>query len=177
MQLKWTVSKPLVPLLKLASSPRLSITPNPVTVPRKPSPTNLAEDAELAIRLRIAKWNVAAMDARHWEEAPVTFNAWLKQGTRRFRGWMQSFWKYSSVIFKPTVVRHMGLSGVFSTFLMLISPLIVVLNWIAYSVTAYWALEVAGIPPQVTAGDPFLEDNPALIQCVVLLHLDKGCQT
>jgi cellulose synthase/poly-beta-1,6-N-acetylglucosamine synthase-like glycosyltransferase len=115
-------------------------------------PTNLAEDAELAIRLRIARWNVGTIDARHWEEAPVTFKAWVKQRSRWFRGWMQSFWKYSGILFKPSVARRIGIAGIFSTLVMLISPLIVVLNWIAYAVTAYWALEVAGAVPQVTAG-------------------------
>jgi cellulose synthase/poly-beta-1,6-N-acetylglucosamine synthase-like glycosyltransferase len=115
-------------------------------------PTNLAEDAELAIRLRIARWNVAVIDARHSEEAPVEFKAWLKQRTRWFRGWMQSFWKYMPVLFRPAVVKRMGVAGLFSTLAMLTSPLIVVLNWIAYSVTAYWALESAGLLPQLTAG-------------------------
>ena len=115
-------------------------------------PTNLAEDAELAIRLRIARWNVGTIDARHWEEAPVTFKPWLKQRSRWFRGWMQSFWKYSGVLFKPTVARRMGLSGIFSTLVMLVSPLIVVLNWISYGITAYWLLEQAGFLSPLTAG-------------------------
>lgn len=115
-------------------------------------PTNLAEDAELTIRLRIARWNVAVVNARHSEEAPVEFKAWLKQRTRWFRGWMQSFWKYLPVMFKPAIVKRMGLAGLFSTIAMLMSPLIVVLNWIAYSVTVYWALETVGILPTLTAG-------------------------
>lgn len=115
-------------------------------------PTNLAEDAELAIRLRIARWNVGTIDARHWEEAPVTMKAWVKQRSRWFRGWMQSFWKYSRIFFQPSVAKRMGFLGIFSTLVMLVSPLIVVLNWIAYGVTAYWALEQAGIVPVVTAG-------------------------
>ncbi len=140
-------------------------------------PTNLAEDAELAIRLRIAKWNVAVIDARHWEEAPVTFDAWIKQRTRWFRGWMQSFWKYAGVLFKPTVVRRMGLSGVFSTLVMLVSPFIVVLNWIAYSVTVYWALERAGILPQVTAGIiPFWSIIPLWFNALYYYIWIKGAQ-
>ncbi len=115
-------------------------------------PTNLAEDAELAIRLRIARWNVGTIDARHWEEAPVTLDAWIKQRSRWFRGWMQSFWKYSHILFRPAVARRMGYMGIFSTLVMLVSPLIVVLNWIAYAVTAYWLLESAGVLPPATAG-------------------------
>ncbi|HVX02939.1 MAG TPA: glycosyltransferase [Nitrososphaera sp.] len=116
-------------------------------------PTNLAEDAELAIRLRIARWNVSTLDARHWEEAPVKFNAWLKQRTRWFRGWMQSFWKYSSILFRPAVAKRMGLLGIFSTLVMLVSPLLVVLNLVAYGLTALWLLGGSGLVPQLITAD------------------------
>lgn len=119
-------------------------------------PTNLAEDAELAIRFKIARWNVGTIDARHYEEAPVTLNAWIKQRTRWFRGWMQSFWKYSRILLRPAIAKRLGAVGIFSIVVMLISPLVVVLNWIAYSITIYWALEMAGIFPSVIAGNvPF----------------------
>lgn len=115
-------------------------------------PTNLAEDAELAIRFKIARWNVGTIDARHYEEAPVTLSAWTKQRTRWFRGWMQSFWKYSRILLRPAIAKRLGATGIFSIFVMLISPLIVVLNWVAYAITVYWALEAAGIAPSVLAG-------------------------
>jgi cellulose synthase/poly-beta-1,6-N-acetylglucosamine synthase-like glycosyltransferase len=117
-------------------------------------PTNLAEDAELAIRLRIARWNVSTLDARHWEEAPVSFDAWLKQRTRWFRGWMQSFWKYFGIlIFQPAVAKRLGFIGIFSTLVMLVSPLIVVLNWVAYGITALWLLGLFGLFPQFISAD------------------------
>jgi hypothetical protein len=37
--------------------------------------------------------------------------------------------------------------GTFSTFMMLVAPLIVVLNWVSYGITALWLLEGAGIVP------------------------------
>ena len=43
--------------------------------------TNLAEDAEVGIRLAVAGGHVAVIDSRHWEEAPVSYEAWLKQRT------------------------------------------------------------------------------------------------
>lgn len=110
-------------------------------------PLNLAEDAELGIRLGIAGWRVAVINARHWEEAPVTFHAWLRQRTRWFRGWMQSFWKYLRYLMTPTAVKRLGFKPLLTVLLMLITPFIVVLNWVAYGLTALWILEVAHMIP------------------------------
>lgn len=111
--------------------------------------TNLAEDAELSIRLLIAGWKVGVINSRHWEEAPVTFDAWLKQRTRWYRGWFQSLWKYIPILADPKNLRRLGLLGSFSTLMMLVSPLIVILSWVAYGITALWLLEVAGLSSPV----------------------------
>jgi glycosyltransferase XagB len=108
-------------------------------------PTNLAEDAELSIRLLIAGWNVGVLNARHWEEAPVNLNAWIKQRTRWFRGWLQSLWKYLPILANPKTMRRLGLSGVFSTLMMLIGPIVVVTSLIAYGITALWLVEMSGL--------------------------------
>lgn len=108
-------------------------------------PTNLAEDAEVGIRLGIAGWRVAVIDGRHWEEAPVTFHAWLRQRTRWFRGWMQSLWKYSAYLVTPTAERQLGFKQLFTIVLMLLAPFIVVLNWLAYGLSGYWLLEVSHV--------------------------------
>lgn len=110
-------------------------------------PLNLAEDAEVTIRFYLSKRKTVVIDARHWEEAPTNFKAWLRQRTRWFRGWTQSLIKYFQVFFKPSLLRRIGFIGVISTVFMLIAPLIVVLNWIAYSMTIYWLLEYFGIAP------------------------------
>ena len=104
-------------------------------------PTNLAEDAELSIRLLIAGWNVKAFNSRHWEEAPVSFNAWLKQRTRWYRGWLQSLWKYVPIMLSPKTLRRLGALGTFSTFMMLVAPIVVVLNWVSYGITGLWLFE------------------------------------
>jgi cellulose synthase/poly-beta-1,6-N-acetylglucosamine synthase-like glycosyltransferase len=108
-------------------------------------PTNLAEDAEVGIRLGIAGWRVAVIDGRHWEEAPVTFQTWLRQRTRWFRGWMQSLWKYSSFLVTPTAFRRLGFRPLVTVVLMLMAPFIMLLNWLAYGLTAYWLLESTGL--------------------------------
>jgi glycosyltransferase XagB len=109
--------------------------------------TNLAEDAELSIRLRIAGWNVGVLNSRHWEEAPLEFKPWLKQRTRWYRGWLQSLWKYIPIMMSLKSVKRMGLVGAFSTLMMLVAPLIVILNWLTYGVTLLWFLEITKIIP------------------------------
>lgn len=107
--------------------------------------TNLAEDAELSIRLLIAGWKVGVLNARHWEEAPVTFGAWVKQRTRWNRGWLQSLWKYIPVLFDIRHFRRLGIMGTLSTLMMLVGPLIVMLSLVAYGITFLWLLESAGL--------------------------------
>jgi cellulose synthase/poly-beta-1,6-N-acetylglucosamine synthase-like glycosyltransferase len=110
-------------------------------------PLNLAEDAEVAIRFYLSRRRTIVIDARHWEEAPTNFKAWLKQRTRWFRGWIQSLVKYLQVLSRPSVTKRIGFINTLSIIFMLIAPLIVVLNWIAYSMTVYWLLEYLGIVP------------------------------
>jgi hypothetical protein len=44
-------------------------------------------------------------------------------------------------------VKRMGLVGAFSTLMMLVAPLIVILNWLTYGVTLLWFLEITKIIP------------------------------
>ena len=139
--------------------------------------TNLAEDAELSIRLLIAGWNVRAFNSRHWEEAPVSFNAWLKQRTRWYRGWLQSLWKYIPIMFGRETLKRLGGLGVFSTLMMLVSPIVVVLNWVSYGLTGLWALEVSGImSPKVISSItfPFWTAVPAAFNIMYLAIWLKG---
>ncbi len=109
------------------------------------NPINLTEDAEITVRFVLAQRKVVVINVRQWEEAPVTFKAWLKQRTRWFRGWLQTLWSYSGLIFKPWAVRRIGFFTLFSTIVMLIAPLLVVFNWVAYSLTIFWLLEAYDI--------------------------------
>ncbi len=112
---------------------------------------NLAEDAEIGVRLAIAGRRVAVIDARHWEEAPTSFNAWLRQRTRWFRGWLQSLWKYLEVIVNPAGLKLLGLTGLINVAFMLVNPIILILNWVAYGLTVLWILDFLGIMPGVMA--------------------------
>lgn len=104
-------------------------------------PLNLAEDAELAVRLLLAGKSIGVVDARHWEEAPVGLKAWIKQRSRWYRGWLQSLYTYMPMLFKPSIIKRIGLANVLATLCMLIAPLVVALGFVAYSFTMLWLLE------------------------------------
>jgi cellulose synthase/poly-beta-1,6-N-acetylglucosamine synthase-like glycosyltransferase len=54
-------------------------------------PFNVTEDADLGIRLARFGFHTGVIASTTWEEAPVSFGAWLKQRTRWFKGWLQTW--------------------------------------------------------------------------------------
>jgi glycosyltransferase XagB len=54
-------------------------------------PYNVTEDADLGIRLHRLGFRTAAIAAATYEEAPARFRSWLKQRTRWYKGWMQTW--------------------------------------------------------------------------------------
>ncbi len=54
-------------------------------------PYNVTEDADLGIRLYRLGYRSAALPSTTYEEAPAKFTAWLKQRTRWYKGWMQTW--------------------------------------------------------------------------------------
>ena len=52
---------------------------------------NVTEDADLGMRLARHGYRARMLGARTYEEAPVTFAAWLPQRTRWLKGWMQTY--------------------------------------------------------------------------------------
>jgi cellulose synthase/poly-beta-1,6-N-acetylglucosamine synthase-like glycosyltransferase len=54
-------------------------------------PYNVTEDADLGIRLYRLGYRVAALPSTTYEEAPARFVPWLKQRTRWYKGWMQTW--------------------------------------------------------------------------------------
>jgi cellulose synthase/poly-beta-1,6-N-acetylglucosamine synthase-like glycosyltransferase len=52
---------------------------------------NVTEDADLGIRLYRLGYRAAAIPSTTYEEAPVRFLPWLKQRTRWYKGWMQTW--------------------------------------------------------------------------------------
>ncbi|MEM3098010.1 MAG: glycosyltransferase family 2 protein [Nitrososphaerales archaeon] len=140
--------------------------------------TNLAEDAEVAIRLLIASWNIEVLDARHSEEAPVSFEPWLRQRTRWFRGWLQSLWKYLLALFSPAAIKRLGFVRIFTVLLMLLNPLIVIMNWVAYALTIYWVMEASRLLPFgiMTEAGPVWIYIPATLNALYYYVWFKGAQ-
>ena len=52
---------------------------------------NVTEDADLGLRLARAGFEVRTLASQTFEEAPASFTALVKQRTRWFKGWMQTF--------------------------------------------------------------------------------------
>jgi hypothetical protein len=52
---------------------------------------NVTEDADLGIRLARMGHRVGVIDSCTYEEAPARFRPWLRQRTRWFKGWIQTY--------------------------------------------------------------------------------------
>lgn len=54
-------------------------------------PYNVTEDADLGIRLARFGYTTGVVDSTTWEEAPNRLMPWLRQRTRWFKGWLQTY--------------------------------------------------------------------------------------
>jgi len=54
-------------------------------------PFNVTEDADLGLRLARFGYRAATLDLPTLEEAPAALGPWLRQRTRWFKGWMQTW--------------------------------------------------------------------------------------
>lgn len=52
---------------------------------------NVTEDADLGLRLARAGFEIQTLASQTFEEAPASFTALVRQRTRWFKGWMQTF--------------------------------------------------------------------------------------
>jgi cellulose synthase/poly-beta-1,6-N-acetylglucosamine synthase-like glycosyltransferase len=52
---------------------------------------NVTEDADLGIRLHRCGYRSTALSSATYEEAPARFGPWLRQRTRWYKGWMQTW--------------------------------------------------------------------------------------
>lgn len=54
-------------------------------------PYNVTEDADLGMRLARLGYRTTVISSTTYEEAPARLSSWLKQRTRWFKGWMQTW--------------------------------------------------------------------------------------
>jgi cellulose synthase/poly-beta-1,6-N-acetylglucosamine synthase-like glycosyltransferase len=72
-------------------------------------PYNVTEDADLGMRLARFGYRTAMISSSTYEEAPTRFHPWLKQRTRWFKGWMQTWLVHTRS--PRRLVRDLGWSG------------------------------------------------------------------
>ena len=73
---------------------------------------NVTEDADLGMRLARFGCRTAVIDSTTYEEAPAHLGPWLRQRTRWFKGWMQTWLVHMR---QPTrLLRDLRLSGFFT---------------------------------------------------------------
>jgi cellulose synthase/poly-beta-1,6-N-acetylglucosamine synthase-like glycosyltransferase len=80
-------------------------------------PYNVTEDADLGMRLARFGYRSGVIDSTTYEEAPARFGPWLRQRTRWFKGWMQTWLVHMR---QPgRLLRDLGLPG-FLTFQLIV---------------------------------------------------------
>lgn len=98
-------------------------------------PWNVAEDADLGVRLARAGYRVGTIETPTEEEAPGTLKNWLRQRMRWQKGWMQTFVVHFSQF--RTLRRELGLRNV----LALIASLgVSLLSVFAYPIMMMWVV-------------------------------------
>ena len=75
-------------------------------------PYNVTEDADLGMRLARFGWRSGVIDSTTYEEAPARIGPWLRQRTRWFKGWMQTWLVHMR---QPCrLLRDLGPAGFFT---------------------------------------------------------------
>jgi cellulose synthase/poly-beta-1,6-N-acetylglucosamine synthase-like glycosyltransferase len=72
-------------------------------------PYNVTEDADLGMRLARFGYRTAVIPSTTYEEAPSRFRPWLRQRTRWFKGWMQTWLVHMRSPLR--LARELGLPG------------------------------------------------------------------
>jgi cellulose synthase/poly-beta-1,6-N-acetylglucosamine synthase-like glycosyltransferase len=72
-------------------------------------PYNVTEDADLGMRLARLGYHTSVINSTTYEEAPSRLNPWLKQRTRWFKGWMQTWLVHMR--YPARLWRDLGSSG------------------------------------------------------------------
>jgi cellulose synthase/poly-beta-1,6-N-acetylglucosamine synthase-like glycosyltransferase len=111
-------------------------------------PYNVTEDADLGMRLVRFGYHTTVVASTTYEEAPARFGPWLRQRTRWFKGWMQTWLVHTR---SPSrLVRELGWAG-FATFQLVVGG--TVLAALVHALFAVQlALSIAAAPPTGMAG-------------------------
>lgn len=127
-------------------------------------PYNVTEDADLGMRLARFGYRAVMVDSTTYEEAPARFGPWLRQRTRWFKGWMQTWCVHMR---QPRrLLRELGLTG----FLAL--QLVIGGNVLAALIHP---LFLAGILALLTQGFPAGHVHDATLAALTVLYAISAC--
>ena len=122
-------------------------------------PYNVTEDADLGMRLARFGYRAGAIDSTTYEEAPARFGPWLRQRTRWFKGWMQTWLVHMR---EPArLLRDLGLPG-FLTFQLIVGG-----NVLAALVHP---LFMAGLIYSVASGDPMWRGDSTAVAILAAVY-------
>lgn len=111
-------------------------------------PYNVTEDADLGIRLYKAGYKTAIVDSRTWEEANSRFRNWIRQRSRWFKGYMQTWLVHMRNPFK--LWREIGAKGFFGFQVMVLAtPVIPLLNPLFWALLVLWYVWELGFIPEL----------------------------
>lgn len=111
-------------------------------------PFNVTEDADLGLRLARFGYRTATIAVPTLEEAPAAFGPWLRQRTRWFKGWMQTWLVHTR--HPVRLARQLGLRGMIG--FNLIGTAIVVSS-IVYPVYLFTLIALLANPVKLLGGD------------------------
>jgi cellulose synthase/poly-beta-1,6-N-acetylglucosamine synthase-like glycosyltransferase len=99
---------------------------------------NVAEDADLGLRIARSGGLVLDLPSTTWEEAPVTLGGWFGQRRRWFKGWMQTGISHAR---EPrAAIRSMGATGWLVAQLEIVGLVFSALTFPFFSVGLAWSL-------------------------------------
>ncbi len=140
---------------------------------------NVTEDAEIAVRIIKAGYKISSLNSINEEESPITIKPWLKQITRWFKGFMQTFCEHinfkkpiatlnsknKNLKFKKTSKIGFLNLIVFHTFITMSFFFFISLFSLFYNNIIY--LKLIDIYP---INNPFLPNIPNFLNCIIHLN-------
>ncbi len=122
-------------------------------------PYNVTEDADLGVRLARFGYRTAVVRSSTYEEAPARFGPWLRQRTRWFKGWMQTWAVHMRSPFR--LFADLGFAGFVSFQLVVGGSVLAAL---------IHPLVLAGFLYAYAAGVPFLGTDGKLVTALAWLY-------
>jgi glycosyltransferase XagB len=104
---------------------------------------NVAEDADLGLRIARAGGLVLDLPSTTWEEAPITLRAWMSQRRRWFKGWLQTGIAHARA--PRAGIAAMGFTAWLVAQLQVIGLVLSALGFPFFSAWLLWSFATGGI--------------------------------